>query len=52
MAPRAKFNMEDTDAELTPRPVDFTGWSVKSDNPFFLWHNFTRCHVWTRLGPK
>jgi len=26
--------------------------SVKSDKPFFVWMNFTRMHVWTRLQEK
>jgi arylsulfatase A-like enzyme len=26
--------------------------SVKSGKPFFLWHNTTRMHVWTRLSPQ
>ena len=25
---------------------------MKADKPFFLWHNSTRCHVWTHLSPK
>jgi arylsulfatase A-like enzyme len=52
MDPAAKFNMEDVDAELVRRSVDFIDRSVKADKPFFLWHNSTRCHVWTHLGPK
>jgi hypothetical protein len=34
------------------RSVDFIDRSVKADKPLFLWHNSTRCHVWTHLGPK
>ncbi|MET0543688.1 MAG: arylsulfatase [Variovorax sp.] len=52
MDPAAKFNMEDVDAELVRRSVDFIDRSVKADKPFFLWHNSTRCHVWTHLSPK
>ena len=26
--------------------------SVKAGQPFFLWHNTTRMHVWTRLSPQ
>jgi arylsulfatase A-like enzyme len=26
--------------------------AVKAGKPFFVWHNSTRMHVWTRLGPK
>lgn len=52
MDPTAKFNMEDIDDELVRRSVDFIDSSVKADKPFFLWHNTTRTHVWTHLGPK
>jgi arylsulfatase A-like enzyme len=49
---KAKFNMEDVDDELVRRSVDFIDRSVKANKPFFLWHNTTRTHVWTHLGPK
>jgi arylsulfatase len=52
MDPKAKFNMEDVDDELVRRSVDFIDRSVKANAPFFLWHNTTRTHVWTHLGPK
>jgi arylsulfatase len=26
--------------------------AVKAGKPFFIWHNSTRMHVWTRLSPK
>ena len=44
--------MEDVDAELVRRSIDFIDRSVKADKPFFLWHNATRTHVWTHLSPK
>ena len=52
MDPNAKTNMEDVDAELVRRSVDFMDRSVKAGKPFFLWHNSTRTHVWTHLSPK
>jgi arylsulfatase A-like enzyme len=52
MDPKAKTNMEDIDAELLRRSVDFMDRSVKAKKPFFLWHNTTRMHVWTHLSPK
>ena len=52
MDSKAKFNMEDVDAELVRRSVDFMDRSVKANKPFFLWHNTTRIHVWTRLSPR
>ena len=35
-------------------PARWTSWTARSrpDKPFFLWHNTTRMHVWTRLSPK
>jgi arylsulfatase A-like enzyme len=48
----AKVNMEDVDPELVRRSLDFIDRSVQADTPFFLWHNSTRCHVWTHLAPK
>ena len=48
----AKVNMEDVDEELLRRSCDFMDRSVKAGKPFFLWHNSTRCHVWTHLAPK
>jgi arylsulfatase A-like enzyme len=52
MDPAAKTNMEDIDAELVRRSIDFMDRSVKANKPFFLWHNSTRMHVWTHLAPK
>jgi arylsulfatase len=52
MDPKAKTNMEDIDAELVRRSVDFVDRSVKAGKPFFLWHNSTRTHVWTHLSPR
>jgi arylsulfatase len=52
MDPRAKFDMEDVDEELTRRSVDFIDRSAKTNKPFFLWHNSTRTHVWTHLSPR
>jgi len=52
MDPAAKFNMEDVDAALVGRSLDFIDRSAKAGQPFFLWHNATRCHVWTHLSKK
>jgi arylsulfatase A-like enzyme len=52
MDPTAKVNMEDVDQELVRRSLDFIDRSAKADKPFFLWHNSTRCHVWTHLSPQ
>jgi arylsulfatase len=52
MDPDAKFNMENIDEELLRRSKIFIQESVDKGQPFFLWHNTTRCHVWTLLSPK
>jgi arylsulfatase A-like enzyme len=52
MDPAAKVNMEEVEPELVRRSLDFIDRSVKADKPFFLWHNSTRCHVWTHLSDK
>ena len=52
MDPAARTNMEDVDSEIVRRSLDFIDRSVAADTPFFLWHNATRCHVWTHLSPK
>ncbi|MGA7051059.1 MAG: sulfatase-like hydrolase/transferase, partial [Mycobacterium sp.] len=48
----ANTNMEDIDAEIVRRSLDFIDRSAAADTPFFLWHNATRCHVWTHLAPQ
>jgi len=52
MDPAAKTNMEDVDAEIVRRSLDFIDRSATAGTPFFLWHNATRCHVWTHLSPQ
>jgi hypothetical protein len=44
--------MEDVEEELVRRSLDFIDRSVKAHEPFFLWHNATRCHVWTQFSAK
>jgi arylsulfatase A-like enzyme len=50
--PITRKRMETVENELTARSLDFIERSVKSGKPFFLWHNTTRMHVWTRLSPE
>lgn len=52
MDPAAKVSMQDVEIELVRRSNDFMSRSVKAGNPFFLWHNCTRMHVWTHLSEK
>jgi arylsulfatase len=50
--PLTKKRMETVEDELLAHSLDFIDRSVKANKPFFLWHNGTRMHVWTRLSPK
>jgi arylsulfatase len=50
--PLTKERMETVEDDLLARSLSFMDRSVKAGKPFFLWHNATRMHVWTRLGPK
>ncbi len=50
--PITRKRMETVEEELLARSLDFMGRSVKAGKPFFLYHNTTRMHVWTRLSPK
>jgi len=50
--PITRKRMETIEEELLARSVDFMDRSVKAGKPFFLWHNTTRMHVFTRLSPK
>jgi len=50
--PITRRRMEIVEDELVARSLDFMERSVKAGKPFFLWHNSTRMHVWTRLSPK
>jgi len=48
--PLTKKRMETIETELLARSLDFIDRSTKSGKPFFLWHNTTRMHNWTRLS--
>jgi len=50
--PVTRKRMETIEEELLARSLDFMDRSVKAGKPFFLWHNTTRMHVFTRLSPK
>ena len=52
IGPLTRKGMETIDDDLLTRSLDFIDRSHKADTPFFLWHNLTRMHVWTRLSPK
>jgi arylsulfatase A-like enzyme len=52
MDPVAQVSMEDIDTDLVKRSCDFIDRSVKAGQPFFLWHNSTRCHSFTHLSKE
>lgn len=47
--PLTRKRMETIDDVMVEASLDFIDRSAKSGKPFFLWHNGTRMHVWTRL---
>ena len=50
--PLTRKRMETADEEFLAASLDFIDRAHKADKPFFLWHNSTRMHVWTRLSDK
>ncbi|HOD50110.1 MAG TPA: arylsulfatase [Candidatus Hydrogenedentes bacterium] len=50
--PITRKRMETVDEEFLAGTLDFMERAVKEKKPFFIWHNSTRMHVWTRLQPK
>ncbi|MFN5710134.1 MAG: sulfatase-like hydrolase/transferase, partial [Planctomycetota bacterium] len=41
--------MKTIDEEITNASLDYLEKAAKSDKPFFLWWNSTRCHIFTHL---
>ncbi len=52
IGPLTRKGMETIDDDLLDRSLDFIDRSHKAKEPFFLWHNLTRMHVFTRLSPE
>lgn len=50
--PLTRKRMETIDDEQLERSLDFIDRAHAAGKPFFLWHNLTRMHVFTRLAPK
>ncbi|MBN2034527.1 MAG: arylsulfatase [Deltaproteobacteria bacterium] len=50
--PITRKRMETVDEEFLNATLEFMERAVKDNKPFFIWHNSTRMHVWTRLSPK
>ncbi len=52
MGPVTTKRMETYDDETIAQSLDFMRRAVKDDKPFFIWHNTSRCHLWTHLRKK
>jgi arylsulfatase len=50
--PLTKKRMETVDTEVTDAAIEFIEKAHAAGEPFFLWWNSTRMHVWTRLAPE
>ena len=50
--PISRKRMETAEEELLARSLDFMDRTVKAGKPFFLWHNTTRMHAFTRLSER
>jgi len=50
--PLTQKRMETIDDELYTHAAGFIDQAAKSNQPFFVWFNTTRMHVWTRLKPS
>ncbi len=50
--PLSRERMKTVEQELLERSLDFIDRKHEANEPFFLWHNLTRMHVWTRLSEK
>jgi arylsulfatase len=50
--PLTRLRMETVENEMLTASLDFIDRSVKAGKPFFLWHNTSRMHVFTRLSKE
>ena len=50
--PLTKKRMETVDEEVTAGALDFIDRAHESGQPFFLWWNSTRMHIFTHLKPE
>ena len=50
--PLTRKRMETADEEFLAASLKFIEQAVAAEKPFFVWHNATRMHVWTRLSPE
>jgi arylsulfatase len=49
---QAKYDMETFDEVLVKNSIEFMNKAKANNQPFFIWHNTTRMHVFTYLPPK
>jgi arylsulfatase len=47
--PLTKKRMETVDEEFLAASLDFIERAQKANNPFFIWFNASRMHIWTHL---
>ncbi|TDJ56360.1 MAG: arylsulfatase [Gemmatimonadetes bacterium] len=50
--PLTRKRMETVDEETLAAALDFMDRAHATGDPFFLWWNSTRMHIWTRLKPE
>jgi arylsulfatase A-like enzyme len=50
--PLTKKRMETVDREFLAASIAFMDRAVRDKEPFFVWFNPTRMHIWTRLAPS
>ncbi|MEH0664417.1 arylsulfatase [Vibrio scophthalmi] len=50
--PLTRKRMETIDRELTDMALDYLDDFAKTDDPFFMWFNPSRMHVWTHLSEE
>src|SRR5690242_766625 len=50
--PLTRKRMETIEDDLLARTLGLIDRAHESDTPFFIWHNTTRMHVWTRLSER
>ncbi len=50
--PVTRKRMETIENELLERSLDFIERAHNAGQPFFVWHNMLRMHVWTRLSER
>ncbi len=50
--PVTRERMETMENEILERSLDFIERAHEAGEPFFVWHNMLRMHVWTRLSER